>query len=154
MANFWLSYMKMVEILSLHYHSMRTQNWEEYLTSLQMMLSWMSACDSVRYCKYVFLCWSTINKLDAKKVSYMNAGLLAASMSGQSFSALPRDQWIEFTMNIGSKMKGGWIGITQNEEALHTNTKVVNIIAKVKESVTSLILAIEGTNIVNVHHHV
>ena len=84
----------------------------------------------------------------------MNAGLLAASMSRQSFSALPRDQWIEFTMNIGSKMKGGWIGITQNEEALHTNTKVVNIIAKVKESVTSLILAIEGTNIVNVHHHV
>ena len=84
----------------------------------------------------------------------MNAGLLAASRSGQSFSALPRDQWIEFTMNIGSKMKGGWIGITQNEEALHTNTKVVNIIAKVKESVTSLILAIEGTNIVNVHHHV
>ena len=84
----------------------------------------------------------------------MNAGLLAASMSGQSFSALPRDQWIEFKMNMGSKMKGGWIGITQNEEALHTNTKVVNIIAKVKESVTSLILAIEGTNIVNVHHHV
>ena len=51
-------------------------------------------------------------------------------------------------------MKGGWIGITQNEEALHTNTKVVNIIAKVKESAISLILAIEGTNIVNVHHHV
>ena len=39
------------------------------------------------------------------------------------------------TMNKSSKMKVGWIRITQNEEALHTNKKVVNIIAKVKESV-------------------
>ena len=31
-------------------------------------------------------------------------------------------------------MKGFWIGTTQNEEALHTNTKVVKIIAKFKES--------------------
>ena len=65
----------------------------------------------------------------------MNAGLFAASMFSQSFFALPYDQWIETTMNKGSKIKGGWIGITQNEEALQTNTKVVNNIAKVKESV-------------------
>ena len=38
------------------------------------------------------------------------------------------------TMNKGSKMKGGWIGITLNEEALHVNTKVINSITKVKES--------------------
>ena len=56
-------------------------------------------------------------------------------MSGQSLSALPHDQWIEMTMNKGSKMKGGWTGITQEEVALHTNTKVVSIIAKDKESV-------------------
>ena len=38
------------------------------------------------------------------------------------------------TMSKGSEMKCGWIGINQNEEALHTNT-VGNIIAEVKESV-------------------
>ena len=70
-----------------------------------------------------------------EKVSDMNAGLSAASMFSQSFSALPHDRWIETTMNKGSKIKGGCIGITQNEEALQTNIKVVNIIAKVKESV-------------------
>ena len=32
-------------------------------------------------------------------------------------------------------MKDSQIGITQNKEALHTNIKVVNVIAKVKESV-------------------
>ena len=29
-TNFWLSYMEMVEILFLHYHLMRTQNWKGY----------------------------------------------------------------------------------------------------------------------------
>ena len=53
-------------------------------------------------------------------------------MPGQSFSALPHDQWIEMMMNKGSKMKGGWIGITKNEEAIHNNTKAVNIIAKLR----------------------
>ena len=134
-AKFWLSYMEMVEILLLHYHSMRTQNWKEYLTSLQMMLPWMSTYDSVHYCKYLSLYWSTMNNLDQEKLSYMNADLFAASVSGQSFSALPHNQWTEMTMNKGSKMKGGWIGITQIKEALHTNTKVVKINVKVKESV-------------------
>ena len=139
LVNFWLSYMEMVEILFLYYHSMRTQNWKEYLTFLGMMLPWMSAYDSIHYYKYLSLYWSTMNNLDKKKVSYMNAGLFAAAMSDQSLSALPHDQWIEMRMKKGSKMKGGWIGITQNEEALHTNTKIVGIIAKVKESVKVIV---------------
>ena len=56
-----------------------------------------------------------MNNLDQEKISYMNAGLFSASISGQSLSTLPYDQWIEMTMIKGSKMKGGWIGITQNE---------------------------------------
>ena len=42
------------------------------------------------------------------------------------------------TMNKGSKMKGGWIGITDNEAALQINTKVVNNITKVKELLKSV----------------
>ena len=38
-------------------------------------------------------------------------------------------------MNKSSKINGGWIEINQNEEAFHTNTEVVTLIAKVKESV-------------------
>ena len=75
-----------------------------------------------------------MNNLDQEKASDMNAGLFEASISGQSFSVLPHNHWIETTMNKGSKLKGGWIGITQNEEAARTSTKVVNIIARVKES--------------------
>ena len=48
-----------------------------------------------------------MNNLDIENVSCMNAGLFAASVSGQPFSALPYKQWIEMTTNKSSKMKGG-----------------------------------------------
>ena len=134
MARFWLSYMELVEILYMHYHAMRTQNWEEYLTSIRMMLPWMFAYVSLHYSRYLSLYWSDMNNLDEEKAFYKRSGLFSASMSGRPFSALPHDQWIEMAMNKGSKMKGGWNGITHNEEALQVNTKVINNITKVKES--------------------
>ena len=75
-----------------------------------------------------------MNNLDEETTAYMKNGLFSASLSGRSFSAIPHDQWIEVTMNKGSKMKGGWIGITQNESALNVHTKTVNKIAKVRET--------------------
>ena len=74
-----------------------------------------------------------MSRLDYEKLSFMQEGLFASSMTGHPFSALPHDQWIEMTMNKGSKMKGGWIGITQNENVLHINTKIVNKVIKLKE---------------------
>ena len=99
MARFWLSYMEMVEILYMHYHAMRTQNWEEYLTSIRMMLPWMFAYDSLHYSRYLSIYWLEMNNLDEEKAFYMRSGLFSASMSGRPFSALPHDQWIEMTMN-------------------------------------------------------
>ena len=126
MARFWLSYKEMVE--------MRTQNWEEYLTSIRIMLPWMFAYDSLHYSRYLSLHWLEMNNLDEEKAFDMRSGLFSASMSGRPFSALPHDQWIEMTMNKSWKIKGGWIGITHNEQALQINTKVINNITKVKES--------------------
>ena len=99
MARFWLSYMELVEILYMHYHAMRTQNWEEYLTSIRMMLPWMFAYVSLHYSRYLSLYWSDMNNLDEEKAFYKRSGLFSASMSGRPFSALPHDQWIEMTMN-------------------------------------------------------
>ena len=91
MTRFWLSYMKMVEILYIHYHDMRTQNWEEYLTSRRMMLPWMFAYDSLHYSRYLSIYWLEMNNLDEEKAFYMRSGLFLASMSGRPFSALLHD---------------------------------------------------------------
>ena len=76
--------------------------------------------------------------LPAGKVSFMKAGMFTASLTGKPFSGSPYDQWIERTMNKVSKMKGGWIGITQDEEALQTNVKIVNKITKVQVKLTEI----------------
>ena len=109
------------------YHAIRTQNWEEYLIFIRMMLPWMSAYDSLHYSRYLSVYWSTINNLDEKKAVHVRSRLFSASTSGRPYSALPHGQWIEMTMNKGSKMQCGWIGITNNEAA-------VNNITKTKES--------------------
>ena len=128
----WLSYLEMVEILFLHYHSMQDQNREEHLLSMRPMMPWMSAYDSMHYGCYLPLHWSSLKGLPADQASFLKAGMFTASLTGKPFSASSYEQWIEMTMNKGSKMKGGWIGITQNEEALQTNIKIVNKIMKVE----------------------
>ena len=41
MAKYWLSFLEMVDILLMHYNAMRTQNWKEYLTSIDLCcLGW------------------------------------------------------------------------------------------------------------------
>ena len=51
---------------------------------------------------------------------------------------MPHDQWIEMAMNKWLNMKGGWIGIIRNEAALEINTKAINNIIKMKESIKSV----------------
>ena len=89
----------MVEILYQHYNVIQTQNWDEYLGSIRKTLLWRAAYNSLQYTRYLSLYWSEINNLDDEKVWYMKSGLFSASMSGNPFSAMPHDQWIEMTMN-------------------------------------------------------
>lgn len=94
----------------------------------------MAVYNSLHYTRYMKIIWSTMNNLDEEATSYIKNGLFSASLSGRSFSAIPHDQWIEITMNKGSKMKGGWIGVTQNESAINVHTKIINKIGMVRET--------------------
>ena len=89
----------------------------------------MSACDSMQYGRYLPL---SMEGIPADKTSFIKAGMFTAFLTGKPFSGLPYDQWIKMTMEKGSKMKGAWIEITQNEKALQTNIKIVNKITKIK----------------------
>ena len=133
-TRYWLSFLEMVEVLLLHYHSMRCQNWENYLLSIRLMLPWMAVYDNLHYSRYLSIYWSMMKNLNDEVSNHMKQGLFSASLSGLPFSAIPYDQWIEVTMNKGSKMKGGWSGITKNEAMLNIHTKTVNKIMKVHDT--------------------
>ena len=106
------------------------------------MLPWMAIYDSLHHTRYMSIYWAEMNNLNDEIKKYMDEGLFSASMSGLPFSSIPHDQWIEMTMNKGSKMKDGWIGFTKNESMINipppppppTHTHTVNTMMKVREA--------------------
>ena len=68
----------------------------------------------------------------------MAASMFTTSMYVTSFSALLPFQWIKRKMNKGSRMNGGYMRISQNKETGRSNTKNINRIAKVKETMRSI----------------
>ena len=134
MAKYWLSYLEMIEVLFMNYHALRSQHWEEYLLSLRLMLPWMAVYDRINYTRYMTLYWADMMHLTDAQRDFMKTGMFCASISGRPFSALPFDQWIEMTMNKGSKMKSGWVGFTKNESMLYTHAKTISKIESTRQA--------------------
>ena len=137
MADYWFSFLEMVEILLMHYHAMRIQNWTEYLLSLRLILPWMAVYDGTNYTRYMSIYWVEMYNLNEDAKSYREKGLFTASLTGLPFSAIPHGQWIEMTMNKGSKMKGGWIGFTKNESMVNIHTHTVNDMMQIRDTLHS-----------------
>ena len=101
------------------------------------MLPWMAVYDSTNYTRYMSIYWVEMYNLNEDAKSYMEKGLFTASLTGLPFSAIPLDQWIEMTMNKGTKMKGGWIGFTKNESMVNIHTHTVNDMMQIRDKLHS-----------------
>ena len=64
MADYWLSFLEMVEILLMHYLAMLIQNRKEYLLSVRLMLPWMAVYDSTTYTQYMSIYWVEMYNLN------------------------------------------------------------------------------------------
>ena len=69
----------------------------------------------------------------------MAKGLFAQSLTGNPYSYLPLDMWIEMTMNKGSKMKAGWKIILKTETMLLSHTRNANFINRIRVSMHKLV---------------
>ena len=49
--------------------------------------------------------------------------MFAQSMTGNPYSCVALEIWIESTMNKGSELKNGWLAILNNEEQLASNER-------------------------------
>ena len=132
MAKYWLTFLDMSEILMLNIHAVKTQNWEEFKTSLRLMLPWLQVYDSDKYGRWLVEFWLEISCLPEEKAQYMHDSLFAQSMTGKPYSCLPLDLWIEVTMNKGSKMKAGWLRILKNEQMLPSSVRNANLINTIR----------------------
>ena len=118
----WVSFLEMIEVLLMHYHTLRTKHWEEFLCSVRFMLTWMAIYNNLHYTRCMSIYWTQMNNLDVEMNTYMADGLFSFSMIGLPFSDIPHDQWIEMTMNKGLKVKRGWVGFTKNESMVNIHT--------------------------------
>ena len=107
MGDYWLSFMYMVEVLSMNIHSLKTQNWHLFKDSLRLMIPWLQIYDKVHYGKWLPEFWAEISTLSTSIDLYMKS-IFSHSITGQPYSSIGSDLWIELTMNKGSKMKAGW----------------------------------------------
>ncbi len=106
-------------------HAIHTCNWDEYLTSLQKMMPWLVIYDQTNYGRWLPHFWAMLSALPAEQTQFLSSNF-AQSMTGNPYSSIPWDLWIEMTMNKGSKMKVGWLSILRNEKQLMADTRNTN----------------------------
>ena len=125
-AQYWLSFLEMVEVLTQNIYAIRTQKWEDFKASLWMLLPWLQIYDNDRYGRHLPDFCAMLDNLPADQETYFANGMFAQSMTGKPYSCLALDIWIETTMNKGSKLKSGWLAILRNEKQLLSHTRNTN----------------------------
>ena len=134
-AEYWVSFTEMVEILTQNIHTIRTSNCTEFKSSLKLMLPWMQIYDNDKYGRHLPDFIAVLDTLPADQAAFMEDGMFSQSMTGNPYSCVALDIWIESTMNKGSKLKSGWLAILNNEKQLLSNTRNVNNINRIRRAV-------------------
>ena len=138
MENYWFSLMEMVEILMMNIHSLKIQKSKMFKDSLHLKIPRMQTNDNNNYRKWLVEFWTEISTLTKAIDEHMTKGLFAQSLTGNPYSRLPVDMWIEMTMNKGSKMKAVWENVLKNETVLLSHTRSPNLINKIRISTHKL----------------
>lgn len=131
-AEFWTSFLEMAEILTQNIHAIRTRNWMEFKSSLNLMLPWIHIYGNDRYGRHLPDFIAVLESLPLIQTQFMESGIIAQSMTGKPYSCVALDIWIESTMNIGPKLKCGWLAILKNEKQLLSNTRNVKNVNRIR----------------------
>ena len=129
MANYWIDFMSMVEVLMMNMYAVHTCNWEEYLISLREMMPWLVIYDQTNYARWLPNFLVKLSSLNTEQKQFFSSNF-AQSMTGKPYSSIPWDMWIEMTINKGSIMNARWLPILRNEKQLMAFTKNVNNIGR------------------------
>ena len=131
MAEYWFSFMYMVEILMMNIHLIKLRNWEHFKDFLRLMIPWLQIYDKIDNGKWLPNFRADISNLSEEIDQYIRS-IFAHSITGKPYSSLPTDLWIEMTMNKRSTIKAGWQRILGNEAMLCANIKSTNYINQLR----------------------
>ena len=91
MATYWLDFMMNV-------YAIHTCNWKQYLISLREMMPWLMIYDQTNYGRWLPYFWAMLSSLSADQTQFFSSNF-AQSMTGNPYSSIPWDMWIEMTLN-------------------------------------------------------
>ena len=138
MANYWFSFMEMVEILMINIQLLKIQDWNVFTDSLRLTIHWIQIYNNNNYGKWLVEFWTEISTLTKEIDEHMTKGLFAQSLTGNLYSCLPLDMWIEIMMKKSSKMKKGGKNILKNETILLSQARNANFINRIRTSMHKL----------------
>jgi len=122
LANFWGSYIQMVELLLSFIRATREGNWKLHLECIKCMLPWFFAYDRINYSRYLTIYFAEMLDLPSKHPSAyeaLNSGEFAVQQTTGTFCQTAVDQTIEQTINRSTKTKGGIIGFSLKSGTVH-----------------------------------
>ena len=85
MANYWINFMSMVEVLMINMYAVHTCNWEEYLISMREMMPWLVVYDQTNYTRWLPDFWAKLSSLNTEQKQFFSSSF-AQSMTGKLYS--------------------------------------------------------------------
>ncbi|KAG1672408.1 RNA-directed DNA polymerase from mobile element jockey [Nymphon striatum] len=77
--------------------------------------------------------WAMLNNLSEDQSRYFSLHF-AQSQTGLPYSCQPMDLWIEVTMNLGSKLKAGWLQLLQDDKQLFSTIRNANAVGRIRQA--------------------
>ena len=122
LAQFWMSYIDMVETLLHLIRSSREGNWLLHLYAIRSVLPWCFAYDRINYSRYLSVYYAEMTRLsiDHPEVYVqLESGGFSVQLGRQNpFGRIPVDQTIEETVNKDTQTPGGTEGFSLKPAAL------------------------------------
>lgn len=122
LAQFWMSYIDMIEMLLHIIRSSREGNWLLHLHTIRALLPWCFAYDRINYSRYLSVYYAEMTRLpeDHPDIHFqlVNGGFSVQMSKQNPFGRIPVDQTIEETVNKDTQTAGGTKGFSLKPAAL------------------------------------
>ncbi|KAG1654985.1 hypothetical protein GQR58_024759 [Nymphon striatum] len=133
MGDYWLSFLEMTDPLAQNVHACHTQQYYEYVSSSYEMFPGLMAYNNHEYGRHLPDFWAMLNNLSEDQSRYFSLHF-AQSQTGLPYSCQPMDLWIEVTMNLGSKLKAGWLQLLQDDKQLFSTIRNANAVGRIRQA--------------------
>ena len=131
MVDCWISFLEMTDLLI---QNINACHLSDYLSSAYKMLKCLTCYNSTNYERWLPDYWASISYFPDQRYKFF-AESFTQPLTGLPYSYQDMDLWIECTMNLGSKLKQGWLNLLNNKKKLFSTTRKVNNISQVRSTV-------------------